>query len=249
MIARSNLKCVHVSHRHHPIQSDWFRCLLGPRYHSKLLFYTAVPLIVILLAMSIPTLLNIVGSLRCGCSAAAKQSVSAARNAARTFTSQIVFVLYPMSARTVLLAFKCVTYVDGSNNKASWLLEDKLLTCPLSYDDQYSAYYWYAVAMVLIVVIGWPLMSWVLMWPWQNPIQRMYSIREDGTFEPAKDARNAVGMLFAAYVKRYGDSSLSVCVCMAVCLYMCCLRSYSSVSVCDLQCVAVICVSFVPGLI
>ena len=235
----SNLKCVHVSHRHHPIQSDWFRCLLGPRYHSKLLFYTAVPLIVILLAMSIPTLLNIVGSLRCGCSAAAKQSVSAARNAARTFTSQIVFVLYPMSARTVLLAFKCVTYVDGSNDKASWLLEDKLLTCPLSYDDQYGAYHWYAVAMVLIVVIGWPLMSGVLMWPWQNPIQRMYSIREDGTFEPAADARNAVGMLFAAYVEETATplcacvyvcvavyAWLYVCGCVSVCLCMCCLRSY-----------------------
>ena len=224
MSARSNLKCVHVSHRCHPIQSNWFRCLLGPRYHSKLLFYTAVPLIVILLAMSIPTLLNIVGSLRCTCSAAAKQSVSATRNAARTFTSQVVFVLYPMSARTVLLAFKCVTYVDGSNNKASWLLEDKLLTCPLSYDDQYSAYYWYAVAMVLIVVIGWPLMSWVLMWPWQNPIQRMYSIREDGTFEPAEDARNAVGMLFAAYVKRHGDSSVCMAVCVWLCVYVCAAR-------------------------
>ena len=197
--------------------NTWFRCLIGPRYPSTLVFYTAIPIVIILLTASVPILLQAASKEHWHCCGVArcrsivpheyrktaKTLVSRARNMARQFTSLIVFILYPMSARVVLYGFKCQSFIDGTTTKASWLLQDKLVKCPLNNDSQYWMYYGYAIAMVLLVVIGWPLVSWALLRPWQYPMQRLYTINEDGSFTPALDARRSVGMLFVMYRPRW----------------------------------------------
>ena len=191
--------------------SQWFKCLLGPRFTANLLFNTLLPLLLLAFAaFVIPALLVAVQlSVRCTCRRYNKQVkmrvdklLSAVGSFSRFFSSVVLLILYPSSARVVLQAFECRSYVSGADTNLQFLKFDLALRCPLYNDPTYGAVFPYALLMVLLIVVGWPLYLYTSVRRWRYPTNRLHEIDENGKWVPTHAAEENIGGLFVMYTPR-----------------------------------------------
>jgi hypothetical protein len=197
--------------------SQWYKCLLGPRFPAALIFNTLLPLLLLsFAAFVIPALLvGVKLSARCTCRRETYKKVqrrvdrllNAVGAFSRFFSTVVLLILYPSTARLVLQAFECRSYVSGADKlgrqtNLQFLKFDLALRCPLYNDPTYGAVFPYAILMVLLIVVGWPLYLYTSVRRWRHPTNRLHEIDENGKWVPTHAAEENIGGLFVMYTPR-----------------------------------------------
>lgn len=114
---------------------------------------------------------------------------------ATTVSILVSFLLYPLTCAYVIRIWVCTPFLVN-NETIRFMTDDMLVECRGAAYDEVVAF---GIALVTFVVIGMPLMQWLLLRRWAHPFNRLYIPTEDGHVQPSEDGERVLGSLYIMF--------------------------------------------------
>ena len=108
-------------------------------------------------------------------------------------------MLYPATATTILRTWVCDEYTANDGTVTKFLSDDTAVECSYDPGSPYVASVGLAIAMVVILIIGVPMLQLLLLWKWTHPFQRLYVPSEEGEWLSNPTAKRLLGALYSTY--------------------------------------------------
>jgi hypothetical protein len=182
---------------------DVIQCLIGPRYIDRLIFCAAIILGSICVFWSAVLLLHLCACM-CGrtctrLAVSAKVTALHAQHVATTASIQILFLLYPMACGVILRTWLCDAYnVNGEPRR--FMADDKFVECSSA---EYKLTAAIAAALVVVIIIGMPVMQYVMLHRWHEPFECLFVPTEEGHLVPSEHGNDVLGPLYVLYKPRF----------------------------------------------